>query len=131
MDRELSDFLSARREKNITVGEQTLKLRLLSARETLGLMSLVGEMDGTDAEKGLRADAELVSRCLYAGDSPAFSGGEEALQNLTAEEITETAAAFAELSRRFNASASGDRARIERLKKASGTPITKDSNGAC
>ncbi len=131
MNRELSEFLSAKREREIEVGGQTLKLRLLSAQETLELIDVAGDFTGTDAEISLRANAELVSRCLIARDSPAFENAGEVLDALTAEEITSIAEAFGEFARRFDVSAHASMERVEKLKKVSGTPIMKGSNGAC
>jgi len=132
MNRELSEFLSAKREREIEVGGQTLKLRLLSAQETLELIDVAGDFTtGTDAEISLRANAELVSRCLIARDSPAFENAGEVLDALTAEEITSIAEAFGEFAKRFDVSAHASMERVEKLKKVSGTPIMKGSNGAC
>ena len=131
MNRELSEFLSAKREREIAVGGQTLKLRLLSAQETLELIDVAGDFTGTDAEISLRANAELVSRCLIARDSPAFENAGEVLDALTAEEITSIAEAFGEFARRFDVSAHASMEEVEKLKKVSGTPTMKGSNGAC
>lgn len=131
MNRELSEFLSAKRERVIEVGGQTLKLRLLSAQETLELIDAAGDFTGTDAEISLRANAELVSRCLIARDAPVFSDAGEVLDALTAEEITSIAEAFGEFAKRFDVSAHVGMEEVEKLKKVSGTPITKGSNGAC
>ncbi|MEA4814704.1 hypothetical protein SDC9_151720 [bioreactor metagenome] len=131
MNRELSEFLSAKREQTIEVGGQTLKLRLLSAQETLELIDAAGDLTGSDAEISLRANAELVSRCLIARDAPAFSNAGEVLDALTAEEITSIAEAFEEFAKRFDVSAHVGMEEVEKLKKVSGTPITKGSNGAC
>ena len=102
----------------VSVGGEICELRLLSAREMLGLRRDIasGELDDAQ-QRALWANAELLSIALYRDDAPMFDGAEEVLSTLGVGEINALVERYAALDGAVNPSVEDGRGEIEALKK--------------
>lgn len=112
-------FLSRAHRCEVSVGGKKCELRLLSAREMLGLRRDIASGEFDDAQqRALWANAALVSLALYREDAPMFDGAEAVLSALGVGEINTLVGRYAILDGAVNPSAEDGRGEIEALKKA-------------
>ena len=118
-DENFLSFLSRAHRCEVSVGGEKCSLRILSAREMLGLRRDIASGEFDDAQqRAVWANAALVSLALYREDAPVFDGTEAVLGALGVGEINALIERYAVLDGAVNPSIEDGRGEIEALKKA-------------
>lgn len=108
-------FLGRRREGSYRLGDETVTLRLLSARQALQIRQLA------EGQSDLWCDAALLAHCLYREQTPLFPDTEAVLQTLSVAQIQELAEEYARFEEENNPS----------LRREAELTELKDSLAAC
>ena len=117
-DENFLSFLSRAHRCEVSVGGEKCSLRILSAREMLGLRRDIASGEFDDAEqRALWGNAALLSLTLCRGDAPVFEGAEAVLSALGVGEINALIERYARLDGAVNPSVEDGRGEIEALKK--------------
>ena len=101
----------------MTLRGETVQLVPLPARALLSLEAEVQDAGASPFAAALRGSAALAAKCLRKDGKAVFSGAEEVLDTLTAEEINAVAARYQAWSRAWDASYESDQEEIAALKK--------------
>ena len=118
-DENFLSFLSHAHRCEVSVGGEKCELRLLSAREMLGLRRDIASGDFDDAEqRAVWGNAALLSLALYRGDGLVFEDAEAVLSALGVGEINALVGRYAALDGAVNPSVEGGHGELEALKKA-------------
>lgn len=107
-----------------------LTLRLLSAWEELEVRREGEELATEGWDKALCSNACLVAHALLREGKPAFGGGKEVLETLTAGQIAEFARRWGEFDRSCDP-APWDEEAVDEAKKAWSTRLMSAFSGAC
>lgn len=108
-----------------------LALRLLSAQEVLEARREAAQLMGEERERALCANACLLARALERGKRAAFSDGRAVLEGLTPTQIAQLSQKWTEFSQQENPSPQVEEGRLEGLKKAWSTRLTRAFGGVC
>ena len=112
-------FLTAQKEKTVSLGGHTLKLHLLTAAEFLSLRREAAALPQDDeAEYALRADAILLAAVLFDGEKQVFPDGDSVLTSLSVEEIRFLVDTFSSWNRCVNPSVYDGQETVDSLKNA-------------
>lgn len=104
------------REERLELG-QGLQLRLLSALEVLQARREAAQLAGEDRERALCSNAALLARALERDGEPVYPSGEQVLQALRVEEISDLAQRWAGFNRQADLGMAVSPEQVQTLKK--------------
>ena len=111
--------------------EDGRRLRLLSAMEVLEARREAGWLARDEREQALCSNACLLARALIGENGPVFRDGNDALEQLTAEEIGALAKRWAKFNAQVNPGPDARSTQVEELKNVWSTPGKRGCTGAC
>ncbi|MCI5705118.1 MAG: hypothetical protein MR272_07925 [Pseudoflavonifractor sp.] len=107
------------------------RARLLSAWEAMEARAEAETLAAEGRDPALCANACLLARALLRRGRPAFAGGKEVLEGMTAGQIGELARRWSAFDRESNPSVLSGEETVEQAKKAWSTRRKSAFGGAC